>query len=904
MKKLLIIIAILLLGGVGYFTYLKWVKNADITKWSFVPKNSLVVYESPDPLGSFNEIAKTNIWKNFSSLPLFGAMDKNLKVLDTIGGKGNFNRLFENTNILVSLHQISSTDFDFLYVAEIDNLSKHAFISQALIYYRRQNYIKKTRNYLGFTITEIKIPKSVDTFTFIFYKNYFIGSFSAFLVEDGIRTVTGEEIGSFEKEFDELSQITKLKKDEGNLYVNLSKFSLLYNGFFQETTTFSLAKSAFTDLKITDQRINLSGFSFLNNPDEFLSTLTQKPGSSFDMAEVIPMQSASAFHYNFSDPLTFASKLESYLMITEDRVLQARERLLNAHDFDISYTYQLIDEEIGLINLEPMRPNQKDQLLILEVKDMGESLKFFNSVAERKAASTRDTVYVEKFGNYEIRKLPIEEFPAALLGKIAEGFESSFYLQHRNYLIFSNNLLQLKNLTLAIENEDTWSKSLRIKNFLDEANKAANFSVFVNTPRSWSQFVNRLDGSWKDLAKANQFSLRNMEFLSLQFTAVDNKFYTDATLHQSLVPDNNIPEKIDLLESISLPDFIISKPYLISSHNSKEREVVIQDSSYFIHQFSDKLELIWSKDIGEKIISDIQQIDYYKSDKLQIIFSTASGIHVIDRNGEYIPGFPKSISQDRDIDHISIIDYDNSKNYRFAIANTKGDVYLTDKNVKPLKGWSPKTFDSRLIQPPKHYRIGRKDIIVAIEETGKINVLNRRGEFIEKFPIDIKADIKGNVFIKETNELSTSSIHLVTEIGESIELSLTGTVLSRDQLYKPSTKTQFSLVPDVASESFIILRKTEQKYEILSETGSLLFEKDYFSDKPLYPQYYRLGGGVNYVTFVDSGGAYLYTYDMNGSLVTGRPLTATMPIALLKYEDEYQIYRVVDKNLELISVSF
>jgi hypothetical protein len=904
LKKLLILIAILLLGGIGYFTYMTWVKNANLTSWSFVPQNAIFVYESPNPIGTLEGIKETGIWKNLSSIPIFANSAANLESFDTLSGNGIFKNLFENTNTLISFHPVTSEDFDFLYIIDIDNLSKHAFVSGALAKYKNKGYNKKTREYLGFTITEYKDPKGSGDFTYIFYKNYFIGSFSAFLVEDAIRTVSNEEVASFDQKFIELQRVSKLEKDQGNVYFNFSRFPSLLNGMLKTNVTSAPAKSAFLDLQIADQYINMSGFTFLDEPTEFLSTLSQNPGSSIEMAEIIPNQTAWAYHFNLSDIPLFASKSESYFRISDNKVLIKRDELLAKNDFDVTFTYQLIDQEIGLITLEPSRPTRHDQYLFLEIKDMGEALRFFNSAGERQSATKGDTVYVEQFGNYEIRKLPISEFPYALLGDIALGFESTYYLQYRNYLIFSNNLLQLKNFTLAIENEDTWGKSLKIKKLLDQSNQAANFSLFINTPRAWNQVTSNLKDSWLDFAKEYQFPLRNLEFISLQFSAVDNKFYTNFTAHQPYIPSSTIPDKVNIRETIALPDFIITKPYLVTNHNTKKKEIVLQDSSYNLHQLSSEFSALWSTAINEKIITDILQIDYYKNGKLQIAFATKSGIHIIDRTGEYLPGFPKSIPGSRDIAFFTIIDYDNSKNYRFGIVDVKGAFYLTDKDLKPLTGWNPKTFDSPLTGPVEHYRIGRTDVIVAIQENGKINAMNRRGEFLEKFPINLDTNLEGGFFMKETNDLASSSIHLITQGGEIMELSLAGHLINREQFYKPSANTKFSFLTDISKESFVVVRKTERKCEVLSEDGNILFEKDYFTDKPLFTQYYKLGGGINYMVFVDPGGDYLYIYDMSGALVTGRPLSASLPISMIKIENEYLIYRCVDKNLELISLSF
>ena len=669
------------------------------------------------------------------------------------------------------MHAVSSEDFDLLFTIEIDNLSKHAFVSRALSSFEKKGFSQRSREYLDFTITEIR-SKAGESFTYIFHKNYFVGSFSAYLVEDAIRTISQTEHPSFNQSAPELQNLSKLEMDQGNVYFNFNKYTTLINGISDENLKVNLAKSAYLDLQIKDASINLSGFTFINGSDDYLSVFQQNPGSSFDMAEIIPMETSSAYHINLSVPKEFSQKLEAYLTKHESEAIQKRIEFLNKSDFDVSFTYDLIDGEIGLINLEPIRQGDHDAFLFLEIKDMGEALRYFNSLGEREAQANGDTVYVETFGNYEIRKLPITDYPYALLGEIAEGFENTFYLQYRNYLIFSNNLLQLKNLTIAIENEDTWTKSLRIKKMLDLSNQSANLSLFINTPRAWNSALSSLKPSWKDLASEHSFALRNLEFLALQFSAVDNKFYTSLTAYQPNAPNKRTPNEITTVQSSDFTGKILTKPYLITNHANRAKEVVIQDSTFQVHQLGSDFSSIWSRNIGERIISDISQIDYYKNGKLQIIFATKRQIHVIDRLGEYVAGFPKDIPGDRDLEHLSIIDYDNSKNYRYALANSKGEVYLTDKDVKALEGWSPMIFDSPLTQAPRHYRIGKKDVIVIIQTNGKVNTLERRGFQMKNFPIDLKTNLEGDFFVRETNDLKTSAIHLITTQGESLEFSL------------------------------------------------------------------------------------------------------------------------------------
>lgn len=904
MKRILIFLSALLLLGAGYFTYDKWVKDADLSLWSFVPGNSILIYESQDPLKSFEEVKETSIWKNLAFIERVRSIDKSLELLDSLSGKGNFRKVFDETPTIITLNVTGSQSFDFLYVVEIQTLLQQTFISKAQSYFEQSGHKKHTREYEGFTITEMVQPGSDQGFTYIFYKNYFIGSFSAFLVEDAIRTVAYDERGTFQQENPELSRLTKLERDQGNLYVNTNRFQALVGAFIQGNQDLNLARSSFLDLKVTDKSINLNGFTFTADQNHYLSTFSNATGGDFDIAEVIPNDASWFYHFSVEDPVVLGESLNTYFRNTTPEVLDHQDEILRATDFDVNFTYNLIDEEMGLVTLESSATGNQNQLLILEVKDMGEALKYYNSVAERHMTRTGDSIYTEQYGDYQIRKLPVDRFPYALLGNVASDFRESYYLQFRNYLIFSNSLSQLKNFTIAIAEESTWSKSLRINEFLEQTSKEAVFSLFVNTPRAWKQMLTNLKPSWRDFFENQQFTFRNLEFIATQFSTVDKKFYTNVTVYQPDLPNRSIPERIRALRSITLPDFINTKPWLVQNHNNRLKEVLVQDTANAIYLIGNDFSVLWDLKLSEPITSPIKQIDYYKNTKLQYVFSTKSAIHLIDRTGTYLPEYPKKLAKVPQIKHFNVIDYDNTKNYRFTITDPKGNVYLTDKDLKPLKGWNPKAFEKRMAQAPQHRRIDGKDVILILQQNGTLRLLNRRGQHYSGFPIETDAVMADEMFIKNANSLEDATITLLTKGGELIEINFNGMLIRREQLYKPGANTEFSFLKDVSGDSYLVLRKTDNTYEVLSPEGKVLFSKDYFSSTPLYTQYYRLGGGTEFVVFVDPGGTYLYLYDRSGNLLTGRPLTATQPISIMQYENEFQIYRAVDRQLELLSITF
>ncbi|XOV91411.1 MAG: hypothetical protein ACFHWX_14480 [Bacteroidota bacterium] len=902
MKRLLVFIAILLLAGTGYFTYIKWVKDSDLSSWSFLPQNAVLVFESGQPIDHIAQIQDLPVWGNISKIPPFASLSDNLFLLDTIAGKGTFSNVFKESESLISVHITSSSTFDLLYITEIQNISQHTYLSKALAYFRDQGYKKRTREYLDFTITEIIHPQTSESFAYIFFKNYFIGSYTAFLVEDAIRTIADDEYLSFREQQSDLFQVAKLEQDLGNIYINTERLQDLVNTVNNASPSFNLANSTYLDLKLTDDAVNLNGFTFSPDKNDFLSVFNKTGGSAFDMAEIIPSNAAWVYHLSFDDQEIFRQSVNNYLTSVSPNILEKRSKILGDYDFDIDHAFTLLDAEIGLVTLEGNNKYVSEKLMILEINDMGEALRFFNSMTERYATATSDTVYHEQYGEQEIRRLPTDDFPQLLLGDIADGFDQSYYMSYRNYLIFSNSIYQLKNLLKLIEDEEVWNKSLRFNKFLDRTNNEANFSLYVNTPRSWGRIINTLKSDWVDFFNNNQQAIRNMEYLAFQFTNIDSKYYTNITLYQPPRLSSGSEYAIEVERAISLSDKVITKPFLVTNHYTKQKEVILQDIKNNVYLISSDFEALWSVDVGNQVTSDFYQIDYYRNGKLQYVFSTPEAIHVIDRTGEYLPGFPVKLGENISINSFNVLDYDNSRNYRFALSDDKGNVYLTNKDGKLLEGWNPLALKSTITSPLRHVRVSGRDFMVAQQSNGSITFKTRKGENYPGFPINTETTTISDFYVNRGNNFASTYFTTVTGSGELFEVNFSGKIVKREQLYRPNTETQFSIVNDVTGDGYLILRVTGRRYEVLDEEGNVLFEKDYFSKTPMLIQYYKLGASVEWIAFIDATDQNLYLYNKSGQLITGGPLRSGVPISVLQFENYYEIYLAEDNQLSVIRV--
>jgi hypothetical protein len=253
------------------------------------------------------------------------------------------------------------------------------------------------------------------------------------------------------------------------------------------------------------------------------------------------------------------------------------------------------------------------------------------------------------------------------------------------------------------------------------------------------------------------------------------------------------------------------------------------------------------------------------------------------------------------IDKLNVIDYDNSKRYRFLLADTDGDLFMYNKEKQNLEGWQPRNLNNSLILPPQHFRVRGQDCILTIENNGIISMFTRRGEMYPGFPIDVNSEIRGEIFIELGSNFKNSNLITVNFNGEIIKINLEGQVQDKKQLYKPTRETTFRLFRDALGKTFIIARQDFNRLSILNNDGDLIFEKDYLSSDELAVQYYHFSSANKIYAITDKTQDFTYIYDQEGQLINYQPLESGFEVGLLFSENnqQYKIYSCYENSFSV-----
>lgn len=924
MKKHIIIFIIcllVLLGAGAYFFYQHWHQESTVEVWSLVPESAAMVYETDQLLAVWEKVSASPLWENLSAIPDFDTIAMHMEELDSIHSL----EFFADKQVLIGIHVVTRKAFDFSYFFKIENSREHTALRKFLDdFSSRPDIQSESRKYNGFEIYELSNRKSGRRFSYVLHKNIFAGSFTPFLVEDIVRNIDTEfEQFSFRSANSGVMEMPRLADDEGNLYINFHKIPLLLSVFTGKEVQKKLqplnhlAHAVFLDANLTDNQILLNGFSTVPDADKaakktFLGTFQGQQPGGIGIKSYIPERTAALLHMTFSDPMAWQKKLHAYQKSYDDAILQKsvqyRSRL-ESSGIDVSFFFSLFRDEAGIAVLESVDLDEPHKILIIGVSDTARMRKTCVGLNENIRLEEGELPYQETFAGYNIGEVQFAEFPAALLGPVALGFNKCFYMFTGDYWIMSNSIRALKRMILDREAENTWNKSILFNRFLETTVDQANLSFIVNTTRAWQFLLRSLSPEWQQFAQQYAEQFRSFEHLAVQFSESDSEFYTSIAVNYAGVsPQVRNNRQFRTAQQVFYDNPVSTRPFVVRNHTSQEWEVVLQDDSNYFYLTSAAGEILWRDSLDGSIIGEVQQLDFYNNGNLQYFFATAKAIHILDRNGDYVEGYPLYMPEGVSIQYLSLIDYDNTKRYRFLVSDTTGKLWMFNKDRENLEGWNPKLLDAPLAMPPEHIRIRDQDFILAVQQDGTINLFNRRGELYDGFPVSLNSPVKSPVFIAQGSGASSSTMTTITTQGEVVAFNVLGNVVRREQLYRPSSKARFALSVDALNKTYVIVRQDESKLGILDKKGALLFEKSYMSPAALSMgmlevQYYNFGAGNDLFAITDKVQEFTYLFDAKGNLIKGRPIESRFGVGILFYESEgqYHIYRSYGNEFSIIS---
>ena len=887
--------ALLLVGA--YFSYKYFSKTEVFNPLQLVPKSSVAVYETKDPLGSYSSLTDSEYWQDIKEIEALNLTGQIVAIIDSIvAEKRTFSKAFQNYRTLISLHVTGNESSGLMFYLPTGMGSK-ALLTEIVENYTNTTSQYKTRVYDGFTIHELL---SGDyRLNFIYHKDYVVVSTVGYLVEDVVRNLNNDFAVNFLTGNSKLLKVPKLENDAGNLYINGNQLSALYNTLLPALSPQEgeLAQSVFMDLSLSKDGLLMSGFLFEDRATDFAAIFENQEAGFPATLQLVPDNAALVMSINVSDVNSWHSK---WMKKFANGTAESGQVTAGASNF-----VKNILGDITLITFNSNNKDRQDKLMLLKLADKEGMMNVLNKQAEDIVSENQDTVYFEQYADYKIGLIEQEGFVSGLLGEPFSGFTSTYFMLYGDYLVLSTSSEQIKMWLGDIENDHVWGRSVKRRSFIDESMGETSFALIFNNPWSWSLALDGFNLKHQQWWQKNEQTIKQFGLASFQFTNLDNRFYTEVNLIYQPQQVESGQQQFNDKSLSQLSNKLIRKPKLVKNHNNNLWEILLQDSTNKLSLLDNKGEILWQEPFPKPITGNIFQLDYYKNGKLQFLFATDSAIFIVDRNGTNLEGFPVHFDQ-FEIKQLFLIDYDHSKNYRLLIADNSGNLQMFNQQLKPLDGWNPLSFNSTISDEVFHLRVRGKDRIVVAQQNGNIDLRNRRGEPQPGFPIDLEFNIVNPLHFAVGSTFESARFVTISREGMLVNFDLNGKFYARRQLDQTTNSSVFKLVNDALQNDFVIARQDLNRLAILNKEGKVIFEKDYQTNSQKEVQYYSLGVDKQLYIIRDVETRKIYLYNKSGTLINSDNLFSDYAVSIVyrKSQSKCYIYTSIAQSVEINYFSF
>lgn len=623
---------------------------------------------------------------------------------------------------------------------------------------------------------------------------------------------------------EELEKVFKSSSDKKNsIFINTPEFESLYNVLTPNQNTGYLKDFSNwigLDLDIKNNRFHFSGVS-IPKKNEVLGVLNNTKPQENEMALITP-SGASGF-YSF----------------TYDKFQQLKENIsfYRKADYPKINTDLLVGpSEVGMIYMG------NKEAFVLKGPDEIELFRLLQTQSELVKSHRNHDIYSYEDANY---------FPEAL-SPLIKAQNLKFYTKLDQFFVFAAEENVLEVIISNFENKSVLAESETYQRAAKNLADKASILIVGNTKNLLKKIAEGVSSAHKKAYEEADFS--SFSIAALQFIKHDHFTYINGDM-PATQPGESMESGVQT-QSFKPGEDISGGPWFFENWRTKDYDVVVQGKSNMLYVYDTAGKLRWKKQLDGPILGDIQPIDIYQNRRIQMAFNTSQTFYIIDREGSVVKPFNKTF-KNTITQPLAVFDYNNNGKFRFLI--TQGNkLTMLDKTLKEVKGFEFTTAKSKILQSPKHFRIGSKDFILVLEESGKLNILNPRGQ--TRIKVDRNIDFSSNEwYLYKDLFTSTTSDGQLIQIDQEGGINLQNLKLDENNAMFATAKTLVTF-----SENTLNIKGKATKLDF----GLYLEPKIFYLNDKLY------------ISITDIQAHKVYLFDSNSKIFNGFPVYGNSVIDL------------------------
>ena len=780
-----------------------------------IPNNASIILQLNEVKNLSRSLKLSNIWmklQNIQQVKNIAVQAEEMSDFFT-----NHQDIFTSNNLLISFHKVSPNKVASLFSSNLERSGKD---NQEIISLFAEDIT--TSKYDGETIYFSKLSGKYFSFRgeILFYSS------SKLLVTDAIRTSNENTDNLFvDKSFLE-SYKTISRSSHINLIFNYNNCLDLINILTKrEIEVNNFSGWTATDINIKDNAILASGISTINKAaDNFIDIFNGQKSQELEILDIIPYNTTNLFAISF--------KNQNNIHIRKNEFLQKRKEfwswqknkkiIEDSLNFDYNTILYETSKEAGIFNTSS-NLNTNSYYTYFKTKEAIRATSLLQRIT---------TPFSSEYKQFRINKIIDEKLTANLFGKIFET-KTPFFTIIGDYFIFGRSVEAIEYIIDNYTSKNILADNRSFKEFKSYISDDANIFLYLNPGKTLETFKNDL--IYQESLIYNADSMSKFTAFSIQINTTKNGMIHNLCLFHDEKYKEDIKEEwyypLDTISAIH--------PQFVTNHFTNTEIILIQDRYNNLIAFNVLGEKLWEKNIGNQILEKINFIDFYKNGKYQALFNTSNQLYLIDRNGNFVEGFPKNLPVNTSIGH-SLFDYNKNKKYRIMIIGDDNMIYNLDKRGKNINGWKYKNTTNMINQKPIHFTVNNNDYILnsTNNSTTKLLALNGSDRVLfknpESFANQVQVSKNGHLYaITNENKLWIADVNGKTKTSELPGLDIKSKILAYQDGYYLGNTNSISYINDQGKQIFNIQLDQQvnklmsyREYIAISTNTSLYLLKD------------------------------------------------------------------------------
>lgn len=566
-KKILWGVLLVLLGFLAYQTYIFTLADEDNIKPIYlIPNDAVFILDTERPIDTWDEISASDIWKHLQKNAYFGEISKSLNTLDKIvkEQKSILNFIGER-DVLISAHVYKPKNYDFLYVIDLEKLSKLNFLKSSISKLAGDNFKITKRIYLNHEITELYDKSKRETLHISFIKNQLIASYTHVLIENSINQYQKPTIGRDVN----FVEITKETPEDGFFklffqykYLNkyLSCFTNKTNDDVIKNIQNSLFYSGFDVSLIEGTIIQADGYTNVKEDSESYLTAIQKSGKGKrTIANVAPKNTALYLSFAFDSFELFQENFEA-LKKEKPQEFEAYNKQVadieNTLDINIKENvFSWIGDEVALIHFSSsLSKNKKDVAAVFKANDIDDANENLNFILSKIKEKTPLQFKQIAYKNHTINFLDLKGFFKMIVGNMFKKMEKPYFTIIDDFVIFSTSPNTLKEIINNKITNYTLASSNEFEEFNYLFDDKSTIFTYLKTPYIYNDLIEFVDRKTQIQIKKNKNYFICFSQLGIQLTSDGNIFKSNITttfnnpklVTQNVISDQQLKKELTL----------------------------------------------------------------------------------------------------------------------------------------------------------------------------------------------------------------------------------------------------------------------------------------------------------------------------------------------------------------------